>query len=166
MKAWSKSILSNWKISSRINLLLALPFLGALLFSSMLTYSTWQEQNKTHELLELGSLAPKFSALVHELQKERGMSAGFIASKGVKFRAELPEQRTQTDNRQKTVGYGTQVVRRRCIWQQYRRRHSAGDIGPDAARADAQQCVRPNGHCPADGKILYADHRKSAEDRR
>jgi methyl-accepting chemotaxis protein len=99
MKAWSKSILSSWKISSRINLLLALPFLGALLFSTMLTYSTWQEQNKTHELLELGSLAPKFSALVHELQKERGMSAGFIASKGVKFRAELPEQRAQTDSR-------------------------------------------------------------------
>ncbi len=100
MKAWSKSILSGWRISSRINLLLALPFLGALLFSTMLTYSTWQEQNKTHRLLELGSLAPKFSALVHELQKERGMSAGFIASKGVKFRAELPEQRAQTDNRQ------------------------------------------------------------------
>ncbi len=100
MKAWSKSILSSWKISSRINLLLALPFLGAMLFSTTLTYSTWQEQNKTQALLNLGSLAPKFSALVHELQKERGMSAGFIASKGVKFRTELPEQWAQTDSRQ------------------------------------------------------------------
>ncbi len=99
MKAWSKSILSSWKISSRINLLLALPFLGALLFSTILTYTTWQEQNKTRQLLELGSLAPKISALVHELQKERGMSAGFIASKGVKFRAELPQQRAETNSR-------------------------------------------------------------------
>ncbi len=99
MKAWSKSILSGWKISSRINLLLALPFLGALLFSTMLTYSTWQEQKETHALLELGVVAPKISALVHELQKERGMSAGFIASKGVKFRAELPKQQAQTDSR-------------------------------------------------------------------
>nr|MBP8276837.1 nitrate- and nitrite sensing domain-containing protein [Propionivibrio sp.] len=31
--------------------------------------------------------------LIHELQKERGMSAGFIGSRGSKFGPELAEQR-------------------------------------------------------------------------
>jgi methyl-accepting chemotaxis protein len=38
-----------------------------------------------------------FSQLIHELQKERGMSSGFIASSGEKFTVELPEQRLRTD---------------------------------------------------------------------
>jgi methyl-accepting chemotaxis protein len=37
------------------------------------------------------------SVLVHELQKERGLSAGFIGSKGEKFRDELQRQRKDTD---------------------------------------------------------------------
>ena len=36
------------------------------------------------------------SLLVHELQKERGASAGFLGSKGQKFRAELSAQRDAT----------------------------------------------------------------------
>ncbi|HLA35857.1 MAG TPA: nitrate- and nitrite sensing domain-containing protein, partial [Rhodocyclaceae bacterium] len=39
------------------------------------------------------------SALVHELQKERGLSAGFIGSKGEKFQAELEQQRAATEAR-------------------------------------------------------------------
>ena len=34
------------------------------------------------------------------MQKERGMSAGFIASKGAKFAQELPGQRKLTDEKQ------------------------------------------------------------------
>jgi methyl-accepting chemotaxis protein len=43
-------------------------------------------------LQQLAELAPTISALVHELQKERGTSAVFIGSKGGKFVAELPQQ--------------------------------------------------------------------------
>ncbi len=43
------------------------------------------------------------SALVHELQKERGLSAGFIGSRGEKFRAELDKQRKDTDTRRKAL---------------------------------------------------------------
>jgi len=35
--------------------------------------------------------------LVHEMQKERGMIAFFIGSKGVKFAAEVPEQCAKAD---------------------------------------------------------------------
>jgi len=37
------------------------------------------------------------SALAHELQKERGMSAGFVGSEGAAFGPELASQRAQTD---------------------------------------------------------------------
>ena len=36
-------------------------------------------------------------ALAHELQKERGLSAGYLSSKGQKFRSELSSQRQLTD---------------------------------------------------------------------
>ena len=44
-------------------------------------------------LSQLSSLAPAISAVVHELQKERGQSAGFISSNGRKFADILPGQR-------------------------------------------------------------------------
>ncbi len=48
---------------------------------------------------DLVGIAVASSSLVHESQKERGMSAGFIASKGAKFKNELPAQRKVTDER-------------------------------------------------------------------
>jgi methyl-accepting chemotaxis protein len=48
-------------------------------------------------------LAVASSALVHELQKERGLSAGFIGSKGEKFRDALSKQRGDTDARRKAL---------------------------------------------------------------
>ncbi|MDP6473494.1 MAG: nitrate- and nitrite sensing domain-containing protein [Alphaproteobacteria bacterium] len=51
------------------------------------------------KILELAQVAPAISAVVHELQKERGMSAGFIAGKGAKFAQGLPAQRKLTDDK-------------------------------------------------------------------
>ena len=45
------------------------------------------------------AVATRTSALVHELQKERGMSAGYLASRGNRFRNELDTQRQQSDAR-------------------------------------------------------------------
>ncbi|GAA5314818.1 MAG: methyl-accepting chemotaxis protein [Candidatus Pelagadaptatus aseana] len=45
----------------------------------------------------VGMLLEKSMALTHEMQKERGMSAGFISSSGNKFSSELPRQRQLVD---------------------------------------------------------------------
>ncbi len=45
----------------------------------------------------------KIGALVHETQKERGMTAGFLGSKGKKFKDKLPKQRELTNNRIKEL---------------------------------------------------------------
>lgn len=54
------------------------------------------QANKT--LLTQISISTKASNLIHELQKERGLSAGFLSSKGAKFSSELKAQRNSTDS--------------------------------------------------------------------
>ncbi len=88
---------SALRISHRIYLMLLLPFLGALAFSSMVLIGDWKRQSDANAILTIGTIAPKISALVHEMQKERGMSAGFISSKGTKFGDALRQQRAMTD---------------------------------------------------------------------
>ncbi|MCX8017511.1 MAG: nitrate- and nitrite sensing domain-containing protein, partial [Rhodocyclaceae bacterium] len=55
--------------------------------------------NEGRQIAAVSEVAVATSALVHELQKERGLSAGFIASSGAKFAAELDKQRKETDTR-------------------------------------------------------------------
>jgi methyl-accepting chemotaxis protein len=52
------------------------------------------DANKLSIALEI---ATKISTLVHETQKERGYTAGFLGSKGKKFSHELSQQRNNTD---------------------------------------------------------------------
>lgn len=57
------------------------------------TQQTRQEMQAMQQVLQLGQ---RVSAVVHELQKERGMSAGFLASRGANPAA-LNQQRQQSD---------------------------------------------------------------------
>ena len=51
------------------------------------------------KLQELVKLSGALSSLIHETQKERGASAGYLASKGKKFTTILPKQRLLTNER-------------------------------------------------------------------
>jgi methyl-accepting chemotaxis protein len=93
------SFLENAKISVRIALALVLPIVGLLFFSGMTLLDKRSVVSEMESLQELADLAPTVSALVHELQKERGTSAVFINSKGSKFAKELPEQWTLTSEK-------------------------------------------------------------------
>jgi len=96
-------MLANMKIGSRIALALALPILGLVYFSGTLTLNKRQISSEMKSLQHLAKLAPSISALVHELQKERGTSAVFIGSKGKKFSAELPLQHKETNAKLKSL---------------------------------------------------------------
>jgi methyl-accepting chemotaxis protein len=87
------------KIKYRIALLSVVAMMGMLIASGILLVDKRQVASNMESLSELADLAPTVSALVHELQKERGASAGFIASGGVKFAQTLPEQRQETNAR-------------------------------------------------------------------
>ncbi len=84
-----------------------------LLFSALALGMAWYLfANVSGEIVKLreggriaavSEVAVAGSALVHELQKERGLSAGFIGSQGAKFRDELDKQRKGTDARRKAL---------------------------------------------------------------
>lgn len=61
------------------------------------------KKESASELLVLGDVAGQISSLVHELQKERGMSAGYLGSGGKKFKAELPQQHHKVDGQAKVL---------------------------------------------------------------
>ncbi len=94
-----KNYLYNRKISTRVLLCLVLPILGFLTLSILSLIDSRQRLTGAESVEKLAHLAPEVSALVHELQKERGTSAGFTASKGQKFSNELLAVRKDTDTK-------------------------------------------------------------------
>ncbi|MCK4939718.1 MAG: nitrate- and nitrite sensing domain-containing protein, partial [Rhodospirillaceae bacterium] len=89
--------LQNTKIGSRILIALILPIVGLLFFSGSIVLERKSVSSEMDSIQELAELGPVISAVVHEMQKERGTSAVYIGSKGTKFSKELPQQRKDTD---------------------------------------------------------------------
>jgi methyl-accepting chemotaxis protein len=83
--------------------------LGVVIVVSLLlilnTYQTITNTIETNcrinKLKDLTELSAKISLLLHETQKERGASAGFVGSNGKKFITIMPKQRKLTDKRLK-----------------------------------------------------------------
>ncbi|WP_035588839.1 methyl-accepting chemotaxis protein [Hippea jasoniae] len=73
--------------------LILLFFAGSMVVEKIKTYTNLKN---SYELVEL---SVRIGSLVHELQKERGASAGFLGAKGKKFGEILHNQRTLTDKR-------------------------------------------------------------------
>jgi len=89
----------NISFKKKIFILLAVPLLGFLFSSVSSIFSSiakTQEMNQLHRATKLSTV---YSDLVHELQKERGMTAGFLGSKGTKFSNNLTAQRGNTDDK-------------------------------------------------------------------
>ncbi|RYV03992.1 chemotaxis protein [Shewanella sp. OPT22] len=83
----------NLGITQKLALLICPPIIGALIGGSLLIKEEWESYQNLHSLVQLTELAETNSNLVHQLQKERGMSAGFISSGGVSFKLKLVSQR-------------------------------------------------------------------------
>jgi hypothetical protein len=90
-------MLKNINISHKITLMVVLQILGLIYFTTTITLNKRETVNQMNLLQELSVLAVKSSALIHELQKERGLSAGFLGSQAVNFSKELQAQRLSTD---------------------------------------------------------------------
>ncbi len=92
------SLLSSLRIRTRISLALALPLIGLLGISFITLSGQMTVASKMERVQALAAFAPKISSLVHELQKERGISAGFIGKEGQGvFGERLTGQRDLTD---------------------------------------------------------------------
>ncbi|MCW2238114.1 methyl-accepting chemotaxis protein [Azospirillum canadense] len=97
------AVLSRLSIRGKVLCALLLPMLGLLGMTGVLVADRWQTARQFEELDELADAITRVSALVHELQKERGSSALFIGSKGTQFRPELQAQHQESDRRLASV---------------------------------------------------------------
>ena len=90
---------SDISFKNKVFILLALPLIGFLWLSILTIKQNYYVSNEVDKLSQLTQLSITYSELVHELQKERGATAGFIGSKGEKFSYELQRQRSDTDTK-------------------------------------------------------------------
>ena len=91
--------LSDMSFKQKIIALLILPILGFLWLSVSAISKGVETTSEMSSLNQLTRLSVVYSELVHELQKERGMTAGFIGSQGTQFVSELRSQRASADTR-------------------------------------------------------------------
>lgn len=89
----------KFTIKIKVILLLLLPTLIIFIFSISQVINS---QKKIVEMEILNDVAV-LSEFVHELQKERGMSAGYLGTDGKNFAGEIPEQRKITDEKRVLV---------------------------------------------------------------
>ena len=89
--------LNNLRISLRIAIACLLPLIAFTVFAGKALLEKQAALSDAQRIAEIAEAAPVISNLVHEMQKERGASAGFINSKGAAFADTLRNQRPATD---------------------------------------------------------------------
>ena len=86
-------------IKAKLNLITAIVVSFALVIIAMTVVEAMDQKTIIDEAKNLNTLSQKLSLLIHETQKERGASAGYLGSHGKKFATILPKQRTLTNER-------------------------------------------------------------------
>ena len=77
--------------------MLMIPILALLFFVQSEVRKSMNSVAETDRTLSLLQLTVEFSDMVHELQKERGLSSGYLGSGGAKFATELHVQHKLSD---------------------------------------------------------------------
>ncbi len=90
--------LKNFSVRAKLLLLIALPVIGLAYFSGLGINNASTTASNAASIQTLVEIAAANSSLVHELQKERGASAGFLGSAGKKFGDILQQQHRSTDD--------------------------------------------------------------------
>ena len=90
-------MISKLSIKQKLIAIMLIPLVIVILLAAKLAYDSYRSLENLKSLDKVVILSTKIGALVHETQKERGMTAGFIGSKGVKFKDELPRQREEVN---------------------------------------------------------------------
>ena len=84
-------------IKHKLLLMTMLPFLVLVLSFTNLIITDYQKFNSSYTLKEAVLFNKSINDLVHFLQQERGASAGFLGSKGKKFKVKLSQIREKTN---------------------------------------------------------------------
>ena len=86
-------------IAQRLTLLTAVPVIALILSSGMLIWDSFDRYRNADQARNFVEVAVAVGDLIHPMQVERGMTAGFVSSKGQKFSDTLPGVRAKTDEK-------------------------------------------------------------------
>ena len=90
-------MLADLKIARKLSLLLILPMATFLFLVTVESIERWKDIDELKFVERSIVVSLSAGELIHEAQKERGYTAGYLGSKGKKFAAELAEQIKKTD---------------------------------------------------------------------
>ena len=88
---------ANMKIAPKLLILIMIPIIGMVFFAARVLLdntATFSSMRTTQALVEVSVASGN---LIHELQKERGLSVAFLASKGELHKADLQKQHQTVD---------------------------------------------------------------------
>ena len=89
--------LKTMSIKNKVKMLSFFPLVFIICMSLYIDIELYEKESKLVSVKEIINLNEKISLLLHETQKERGSSAGFLGSSGTKFKDSLPTQRELTN---------------------------------------------------------------------
>ena len=89
--------LRSLSVATSMIVIALIGFIVVSVYAQLQIYGDWQHSKSLEMDMRLTSLSTSIGGLTHELQKERGASAGFIASKGSNFADTLKKQRGLSD---------------------------------------------------------------------
>jgi len=95
--------LKNMTLIWQIIFISGIPLVATIFFATTLITNEYFSYKNTSKLDAALSLSFAATDLVHELQKERGLTAGYIGSKGVKFNNKILDQQRLTDTKIATL---------------------------------------------------------------
>jgi methyl-accepting chemotaxis protein len=94
---------NKFSIKVKLALLVIIPIIALTIIAGNSILSSINKLSSYSKLEVAVNLSTKISKLVHETQKERGATAGFVGSGGKKFIDILPAQRLDTDKKIKEL---------------------------------------------------------------
>ena len=90
-------------IKQKMNIIIGLVVSFSVIVIGYVLFNMYHKINSLNKTEELVLLSSKISKFIHETQKERGASAGYVGSGGKKFRDILKRQRILTDEKYKEL---------------------------------------------------------------
>ena len=95
----SPAVFSRYlSLAAMIRLLAGIGIVTAVLIAQGLLRADFRKLEQMESASTLVSLSGALGSLVHELQKERGLTAGFLGTRGQEFGDRLRRQRVETDS--------------------------------------------------------------------
>jgi len=96
-----QSLIKNFKISNSFIAVILPSLVVSILLAGTILIEEYSRLHNLNNLEKLTNLSVKISTAVHEQQKEKGLAAGFLGSKGQKFKSELNAQYQETNKQRK-----------------------------------------------------------------